>query len=561
MFKKISLLIIIILLILSLSSCVYLKERILNGEPLYGGGNIKNIDKINIIKDIGLNTYVDNNKNIENISVVSSSLPSFYPKFTYSIFDNDGNHTNSIKQEVYFTNAFDYSKLEGITTFRGNNYRNSSSYAYPIIKYKKLNIIWQFNTSNIDKFKGLGWTGQPAIVNWPIETQKMMNMYHSYKYSNGTIEAIVGSLDGHIYFIDLYTGKQTREPINLDLPIFGSVTVDPRGYPLLYVGTGFNKNGQRYEDMTFSIINLITGKIIYKINGSDDIAARSWGAFDSSPLIDVKNDTLIIGGENGLIYNVKLNTNFDKENATISVNPTIKKYYYTNPFGKNVGFESSLAAFKNYMYISDNGGLLQCIDTQSLTPVWLYNLNDDSDSTISLDVIDNTTAYLYSATELLYEKDISFAYIHKINALTGKLMWETKYKCKYLEDTTTGITSTPIVGTSDISNYIIYTITGLGENGMNSSIVALDKESGSILWQNSDLPYTVSSPTAIYDSNGKAYIVMGYSDGTLDLLDGKTGVSLFKIKLDGNIESTPAIYNGMIVIGTRNGTIYNIKIS
>jgi len=561
MFKKISLLIIIILLVLSLSSCVYLKERILNREPLYGGGNIKNIEKINIIKDIGLNTYDDNNKNIENINIVSSSLPSFYSKFNYTIFDSDGNHTDSIKQKVFFGNSFDYSKLEGITTFKGNNYRNSSSFGYPIIKNKKLNLIWQFTTSNIDKFKGLGWTGQPAIVNWPIETQKIMNMYHSYKYSNGTIEAIIGSLDGHIYFIDLYTGKQTRDPINLDLPIFGSVTVDPRGYPLLYVGTGFDQNGQRYEDMTFSIINLITGEIIYKINGSDSIASRTWGAFDSSPLIDVKNDTLIIGGENGLIYNVKLNTEFDSENSTITLNPTINKYYYTNPFGKNVGFESSLAAFKNYMYISDNGGLLQCINAQTLKPVWLHNLNDDSDSTISLDVIDNTTAYLYSATELLYEKSNSYAYIHKFNALTGELLWETKYKCKYLEDTTTGITSAPIVGKSDISKYIIYSITGLGESGMNSSLLALDKQTGSILWQNSNLPYTVSSPIAVYDSNGKAYILMGYSDGNLELLDGKTGVSLFIMQLDGNIECVPAIYNGMIVLGTRNGNIYSIRIS
>ena len=552
--KKVILLLILVLIIGILSSCVYLKERILNNEPLYGGGNIKNNSNVNFVSDLGLYSYIENfNKVDDTLSIVSTSLPSSFDKFDYSI--------ETLSQNIVFDSSDKYSLLKGITTYKGNNYRNSSSYGYPVITNKKLNLLWTFSTSNIDNFKGVGWTGQASIVHWPFDTQQVMNLYHSYKKSNGTIEVIYGSLDGHIYFIDLYTGKPTRNAINLGLPIFGSITIDPRGYPLLYVGTGFNQNGQRYEEMSFFIISLIDGEILYEITSIDDKAVRAWNAFDSAPLIDKESDTLIIGCEDGILYNIKLNSEFDIDNKSITINPNITKYYYTNPFGKTVGFESSLAAYKNYLFISDNGGLLQCIDSTNFSPVWLYDLKDDSDSTISLEVINDDTVHLYTATEVVYEKDESFSFIRKLNALTGQLIWETKYKCFYSDDFTTGITSTPIVGLSDISNIVIYSITGLGEKGINSSLLSIDKLTGDIKWQNDNSPYTISSPVAIYDENGISYIINSYSNGVIELIKGTTGVILNSIQLDGAIEGTPAIYNGMLVIGTRSGNIYNIRIN
>jgi len=551
--RKNILILLLIVIIPLLSGCVYLKERILSNEPLYGGGNIKNNANVTITKDIGLFTYKEDFTPIKSNEISSNSLLSNFDKYEFSV--------DQIKQQVIFDSSDKYTDLMGITAFKGNNYRNLSSYGYPPIKNKKLNLLWNFTTSNIDNFKGTGWTGQASIVHWPIETQKAMNLFHSYKNSNGTIEVIFGSLDGNIYFVDLYTGKPTRKPINLDLPIFGSVTIDPRGYPLLYVGTGFNKNGQRYEDMSFSIINLINGETIFKLVGNEADAIRTWNGFDSSPLIDKKSDTLILGGENGIIYNIKLNSNFDINNGSITIDPIVSRYFYTNPFGKNVGFESSLASFKNYIYISDNGGLLQCIDTATFKPIWIYDLKDDSDSTITIDVLDDKTAYLYTATEIVYESDESFAFIRKFNALNGELIWENKYKCYYSDEFTTGITSTPIVGMSDISNNVIYSITGLGENGLKSNLISIDKLTGNIIWKNEDLPYTISSPISLYDENGISYIINCYSDGSIELLKGTTGVLLNSIKVDGIIEGTPSIYNGMLIIGTRSGNIYNIRIN
>ncbi|MBN2852062.1 MAG: pyrrolo-quinoline quinone [Clostridia bacterium] len=559
--KRISLLILFLTVVLILNGCTYLKDRLINGEPLYGGGQVKNNANIVVKSDIGLYPYSENFKTVSTIDIAATSLPSYYDKYNFAIFDENGQQFKKISGNTIFGSSQNYSEINGVTTFKGNNFRNSSSFGYPVIESKSLNLIWQFETSHIDEYKGIGWTGQPAIVQWPAETQNIMNMYHSYKTSSGTVEVIYGALDGNIYFVDLYTGKYTRDPISLGLPIFGSITVDPRGYPLLYVGTGFNMNGLRYEDMTFSIISLIDGSVLYQINGSDSYAIRTWGAFDSSPLIDKVNDCLFIGCENGLLYSLKLNSDFSPENKSISVAPELTRFYYVNPFGRNAGFESSLAAFKNYIYITDNGGLLQCLNAQTLEPVWIYDLKDDSDSTVSIEVVDSNTVYLYTATEVSFEKESSFSYIRKFNALTGDMIWESKFKCFYSESMTTGTTSTPVIGLSEISDSVIYSVTGLGENGAFSNLISFDKSNGNIIWKNENLPYSLSSPVELYDENGKAYIIMSYSNGLIELINGQTGVPISNITIQGSIEGSPAIYNGNMVIGTRSGNIYSIKIN
>ena len=61
-------------------------------------------------------------------------------------------------------------------------------------------------------------------------------------------------------------------------------------------------------------------------------------------------------------------------------------------------------------------------------------------------------------------------------------------------------------------------------------------------------------------ASGKGYVLVGSSDGRLKLLDGLTGKEVASVALDGNIEGTPAVFDDMIVIGTRDSYIYGIKI-
>lgn len=49
------------------------------------------------------------------------------------------------------------------------------------------------------------------------------------------------------------------------------------------------------------------------------------------------------------------------------------------------------------MYFADNGGMLQCVDINTLRPKWCFNLKDDTDSTI---VIEETTDGVFLYTEM-----------------------------------------------------------------------------------------------------------------------------------------------------------------
>ena len=217
-----------------------------------------------------------------------------------------------------------YTEMEGIITFRGNNLRNSASYGVSNIEEEKLEEIWDVTTSTSTWGGGAGWTGQPVIVRWSEEIKEIMNIEEEFKSQEGFTEVIYGSLGGKVYFIDLHTGKQSREPIYIKNPIKGSISIDPREYPLLYVGDGINESGK----FGYRIFSLIDGEELYFINGIDSFAYRGWGAFDSSGIVNLNTDTLIEAGENGILHKIKLNTEFDIENKTLNISPEIIKYRY-----------------------------------------------------------------------------------------------------------------------------------------------------------------------------------------------------------------------------------------
>lgn len=270
-------------------------------------------------------------------------------------------------------------------------------------------------------------------------------------------EVIYGTLDGKIYFLDLDNGESTRNPINIGYPIKGSVSVDPRGLPLLYSGQGIEKRGGVTGKIGFRIFSLIDQKMLYFINGLENSAYRHWGAFDSTPLVDTKNDTLYECGENGILYSVKLNSNFDLSAGSVSINPEVLRYRYKSPSVKKLGTENSIAIYKNFSYFVDNSGYLQCVDLNTLSPVWVRNVTDDTDSTIAIEDLGGSNVSLYTACEVDHQGKNGYSYVRKINALTGELIWENKYQCTFSE-TNGGALASPIVGKNDISNLVIFNI-------------------------------------------------------------------------------------------------------
>lgn len=460
-----------------------------------------------------------------------------------------------------------YSALEGIITFRGDNYRSGATYGTADVINETIRSKWSSNIGSFNGWPGSGWTGQPLIVRWSEETKAIMNISEEKKAKEGLVEVIYATLDGYIYFYDLDDGSYTRDPLWIGMNFKGAGSLDPRGYPLMYVGSGDYVNGKAPR---MYIISLIDGSILYERSGSDGFTLRTdWSAFDSSPLVDAETDTLIWPGESGILYTITLNTEYDPVAGTVSVNPeeTVKSRYKTaRSSGSSywLGYEPSAVIVDRYLYISENGGMFYCIDLNTMDLVWAQDTKDDSNSTPVFEWGEDGNGYIYTAPSLHWTANSSGEgpiSIYKLNAATGEIVWEKSFDCHTVSGVSGGIQSTPLLGKdgTDIDGMILYSVART-PNSYDGLLVALDTKTGEVVWQNSMPNYTWSSPTAVYTQSGKAYIVICDSIGRVSLLDGTTGNILDTVELGSNIEASPAVFENTVVVGTRGQKIYALNV-
>ena len=504
---------------------------------------------------------------------------------------------------ISFGRDIDYTKVAGILTFGGNNYRNSFTYGTPSISDRRLRESWKVSLGSIGSWSGTGWTGQPLIVHWPDKVLPVLGVADSFKEQEGGLtEVIYPAMDGNIYFLELNSGKPTRTPIATGIVQKGTSCLDPNGYPVLYVGQGIPvTNDQKNDAAYIRVYNLITNEEMHRFGGYDYFGKRVWQAYDGSPIIT--NDTLIYGGENGVLYTCKLNTSFDPENASVSIDPEgiVKMNYLGDGYSRIdgvgsrwLGIESSISAFRNYLYYTDNGGRLQCVDVNSMQLKFVVDVKDEADSSVVIDeAYSDNTIYLYSATQVrsadkTLGNNMGYCHIRKINGLTGTIIWEKSQLCSIGDSANSGgCLATPHVGRGPISNLVICSyslsaITGqstpLTEStpqpsaetesesemvtpepsstpinySIGGRIVAYDKTTGQEIWTVEQSDDYWSSPVVVYDANGtKAYLLQCDRGGKITMYDASTGSQLNTLDLGSRIDSTPAVFENMLVVGTR----------
>ncbi|MDO4544247.1 MAG: hypothetical protein Q4C01_06795 [Clostridia bacterium] len=518
------------------------------------------------------------------VSAVTEASASAYG-FSYQIRrNNESNELSSNPNEssISFGSYDEYTDVAGIITFGSNHYRNSFSYGYVTATMQEVSQQWQKTVGGLNEFYGV--SGSALIVQWSDEVKQTLGISETYKAMEGFTEVIYASSDGNIYFCELESGAQTRNPINLGVPLRGTPTLDPNGYPMLYVGQGMPTLNERgnYAAYVYAI-DLIQNMNVKEFIGKDYFTYRSdWTAFTSSPLIS--DDTLILPGEAGVIYFIKLNTVFDAAAGTITINPGDRiKYRYTGSGysasdaanARWYGFQGSAAAFRNYLYIADNGGRLQCIDVNTLRLQFVVDLESDTDATVIIEEDGNdNTIYLYTVNQTQTQAASlpdgwGYSTVRKINGLTGKVVWMQQIPCLISIGETnvkSGAKGTPHIGQGEIANLLIcsfyrsgipvYDEAGNLNYEIGGTILALDCDDGSIVWklEQSDGAGYYSSPLVLYNSDGNAYLIACDRMGLVKLYDinNRTGgVALGKtVDLGAEIEATPVAFGNYIVVGT-----------
>ena len=262
----------------------------------------------------------------------------------------------------------------------------------------------------------------------------------------------------NIYFIDAKSGENTRPPIELGFPIKGSVSVDPRGYPLLYVGQGISKANGRTGRIGWRVYSLIDQSQLFFLDGHDSLCLRDHGAFDGACLVDGSTDTVILGGENGLFYRIKLNTRFDREAMEISVAPQVTAYRYKSAVSKELGIENSVAAYGGYAWFADNSGLLTCLDLNAMKPEWLLDTGDDTDATIALEREADGRLALYTVNQVDKQGAAGRCTVRRVDAMTGISDWSFSVNCTSDGDNGGGGFASPAVGSGAYGEYVYFNI-------------------------------------------------------------------------------------------------------
>jgi len=494
-----------------------------------------------------------------------------------STFDRD--------EVIRFKSKDEFTSLTGITTYRGDNYRSSGSSGDAMIETGDMQILWSKKLPEFPLSGPAEGTAQPLIIRWPADVMETMTFKTAKKGKVQLTEVIFADNSGYVYFIDLDDGEISRTPMPTIAYSEGTPSLDPRGYPLLYVGQSLQQDGNVYKSRYnyFYIFNLITGKELYRFGSSsvEPFSDSKWQGYGASPL--VYDDRVLIPGESGILYTFKVGAEFDLEAKKVLINtePDLVKYKYENsvtgyqedfdePGEQNAreiksGTTGSLAGYKDYVFLSENSGFIQCIDINHMELVYAVDIKGNGDFTLSIDEdgFDENRFYLYSGTRVEFDdgekdneeqKSTTTAYFRKVDGLTGKILWENAYECLESRQFRGGISDACVVGEKGLSEYVIYSVV-LEAESSSTKIFCANKSNGEIVWDTEIFAMSESSPTAVYDKQGKGYIVFCDSNGHLHLLDGQTGEAVNRIVLEAGADGSPVIYGNKMVIHLANNSL------
>ena len=432
--------------------------------------------------------------------------------------------------------------FDGLTTFRGNASRSYYGVGPvpldPVVRWQHPERTKLCSESivglDVSEWCGTGWTGQPNVVVTP----------------GSGIEVREGAYDGKYHFVDGETGEPVRAPLlTLDLAK-GSATSDPDGFPLYYAGS---RDGHlrivaldRPEPET--LWSLDAGTTVPRPLRNDD--------WDGAPL--VVRDHLIEGSENGWLYVVRLNRGTDDQ-GMVSVDPdvvaTIPGFddaLLASLGDQEVSIENSVAFRKGVVYFANSGGLVQGWDIRELLAggthverVFRFWAGDDVDASIVLD----RQGFLYVAAEYqrFNERAKEVGQLMKLDPRRpdDPVVWSIDAREIGFESAG-GSWSTPA-----LYGDLVFFSTAAGR------VLEVERGSGAILHELQVGAPSIASPVVV-----DGVLILGDCLGDLyawDISDPSTSPPLlWKMRFHGCIESTPAVWQGWLYLGTREGYLYGI---
>jgi len=356
---------------------------------------------------------------------------------------------------------------------------------------------------------------------------------------------IFGAYDRAVHFVDADSGTDLRPKFPTGDIIKGSVTLDPDGFPLLYFGSRDNK--VRVVALDREVPTLLWSMDANEVNG---IWNNDW---DSNPVI--VDDIMYEGGENGWFFAVELNRSYGSDGlVTVDPEKVFQMPGYNDELisksGRNVSIESSVAVFEQRVYFTNSGGRVVGVDVSDVRDgvapvVFDFYAGGDIDASPAIDADGN----LYLSIE--HEPTQMNSVERNRNLEVGQLVKLDQYTDG--DPLIWGLDLT-VHGTADSGSWaspalyegMVYTNTHQGK------LIAVNGETGELVWSDDVGFHSWSSPSIVDGTLVTATClgdVRAYS-----LQNPQAPVKLWSLNLGGScLESTPAIWNGRIFVGSRDG--------
>ena len=433
-----------------------------------------------------------------------------------------------------FTVGEPWGSTVGLTMFRGNPTRTFyGSGPLP----ENPSVVWSYpgdggmcGSSSVagvsSVWCGSGWTGQPVVWERP----------------DGITEVIFGAYDKAVHFLDAATGAELRPSFQVGDIIKGSVTLDPDGYPLLYFGS---------RDNRLRIVALDRPEPVelwgLEATAVDGIWNDDW---DGNPVI--VDDVMYEGGENSWFFAIKLNRSMGSD-GLVAVEPEI---LFQTPgwtqellglVGRNVSIESSVMVHGHTAYFANSGGRVAGFDIANVQSgvapvVFDYWVGDDTDATLISDHDGNI--YVAVEEERKNQRSRDLGQLIKLDPTAeDPFVWGVQVPGG---DDFGGFWATPALGDG-----VIYASTNPGE------LLVVDQETGEVVfrevigWHSWSSPVVVGEELLVASCTGE---MRSYS-----IADPRQPVLQWNMQLSPScIESTPAVWNGRIYVGVRDGKFYAI---
>jgi eukaryotic-like serine/threonine-protein kinase len=324
---------------------------------------------------------------------------------------------------------------------------------------------------------------------------------------NGVV--YVGSFDGNFYAIDASTGTE-KWHYKTDNKIFTN--------PVLYNGIICFESGNSLYALNTN------GELVWKfilcseavINMNDE-----WDYYRSSP--SVSNGVVYIGSEKGKVFG-------------INIADGSKAFECQTAEGK-YAIKTTPLIYDGKIYFGDWNGVFFAYDLSTATMVWKYDTKIDYTSTSWVNAI-VTDPVFYKGSIYFGGRSCN---LYCVNPQTGAKIWMYhESESMWMLGGPTIVDDVVYMGSS--YQHVVYTFNAL---------------SGSKGWKKS-VTYRVNGKPLI-DGD---YVFVGTeadtdtTTGTLCALNKTDGSMKAKLRLGGQVYSSPVLYNGVIYFGCSNGYVY-----